>query len=311
MQYSYGVDVGGTKIELAVYDQSFKRVDALRVATPDSGYDAFLETLLSMVLQKDSQYACCASVGVGVPCRFDDDRNVYSVNIPYLDGIPLASDLSHTLERPVSVENDSKAFAFSEYFGGAANGKGRVLGLILGTGVAGGMVVSGSVLAGRQGVAGEFGHTPIAATVIRQHNLPIRDCPCGLQGCYEQYLAGPALLWLAQNAGYGFVSVVELVAALEAGDMQAQRVMAVYRDILAGFLAKITLFYDPDVIVLGGGLSNIRTLYSGLNEEAQKYILAGATLPPVVSPRFGDASGSRGIAILGREAFTNGEKQSL
>lgn len=307
MQYSYGIDVGGTKIELAVYNQSFRRVDAQRVATPPGGYQDFLDTIMSLVQEKDSQYSCCASVGVGVPCRFDDNRLVYSVNIPYLDGVPLGSDLRLTLKRPVSVENDSKAFAFSEYFDGAANGKDCVLGVILGTGVAGGMVVNGKVLSGRQGVAGEIGHTSIAATMVKQHDLPIRKCPCGREGCYEQYLAGPALLWLSEAAGGNYSSVLELVKASDAGDPLAAQVMAIYRELLAGFLAEVTLFYDPDVIVLGGGLSNINSLYCGLREKAQKYILKGVTLPPVVAPRYGDASGSRGIAILGREAFNNTE----
>lgn len=303
MHHSYGIDVGGTKIELKVYDQDFVCIDSARVSTPKADYSQFLDTIFHLTKQADADFECIGSLGVGVPCRFDEFGRSSSVNVPCLNGPKLAEDLQQLLGRPVAVENDSRSFALSESFLGGASGFQRSMGLILGTGVAGGLVISGELYSGKQGVCGEYGHVPIGATIAQRYSLPLRSCPCGLIGCYEQYLSGPGLLWLANSMGGGFDSVPEIAKSIEASEQLPLEVLDVYQNILACFLAQLTLFYDPDVIVVGGGLSNIPTLYENLSDITAQYLLPGAKLPLLSPPKFGDASGARGMAILGRQVF--------
>ena len=297
----YGLDVGGTKIELAVFDAAFDQVSTRRIATPKRNYQEFLDAVVTLVRETDQRLHGKGSVGIGLPGVIDRHRCAVSANVPCINGKPLADDLSRLLERPVAFENDVKAFTLSEVNGGGAAGKSRALGVVIGTGVAGALSIDGKLYRGRQGVAGEFGHIPLPAVLQQRYGLRLRPCGCGLTGCVEMYLAGPGLLWLSEHFNARYHTIVELLQGVRDNHDRAQEILSAYLDCLGCHFAQLTLLYDPDVIVLGGGLSNIPELYQRLPTAIGRYLFTGVAPPPVLPPRFGDSSGVRGAAILGHQ----------
>lgn len=309
----YGLDVGGTKIELAIFDKEFKLNNSWRVATPGGNYRQLLATIAEMVDKADQQIGKQGSVGIGFPGIVDNHGCAVSANIPSINGQALVSDTLTTLGRPVGFENDVKAFVLSEVNGGAAQGKTNVLGLVLGTGVAGGLCIDGQPYRSKQNVACEFGHIPLPAILQQRYQFPLRRCGCGMLSCVEEYLAGPGLLWMCSHFEAGYTSVPELVKGLQLGEAKAKKTFDAYIDCLGCYLAQLTLMYDPDVIVLGGGLSNIDEIYPPLASAMKPYFFSGVTPPDVVAPKFGDSSGVRGAAFLGQraaETATNDKKHN-
>ncbi|MEP1383194.1 MAG: ROK family protein [Paraglaciecola sp.] len=296
----YGLDVGGTKIELAIFNADFTLSDSWRVATPGDNYQQLLATLAEMVDKADQTTGCEGSVGIGFPGIVDSLGCAVSANIPSINGQPLVADTLKILNRPVGFENDVKAFVLSEANGGAAQSQKNVLGLVLGTGVAGGLCIDGQLLRSKQNVACEFGHIPLPAILQQRYQFPLRQCGCGLLSCVEEYLAGPGLLWMCTHFEAGYTSVPALIKGLQAGESKAQKTFDAYIDCLGCYLAQLTLMYDPDIIVLGGGLSNINELYPPLAAVMKQYLFKGVTPPNVVAPKFGDSSGVRGAAFLGK-----------
>lgn len=306
----YGLDVGGTKIELAIFDGEFKLNNSWRVATPGDNYQELLTTIAEMVDKADHKIGRQGSVGIGFPGIVDADGCAISANIPSINGRSLVSDTLKTLGRPVGFENDVKAFVLSEVNGGAAHGKSNALGLVLGTGVAGGLCIDGKPYRSRQNVACEFGHIPLPAILQQRYQFPLRQCGCGLLSCVEEYLAGPGLLWMCSHFEAGYASVPELVKGLQSGEEKAKQTFDAYIDCLGCYLAQLTLMYDPDVIVLGGGLSNIDEMYPPLAAAMKPYLFSGVTPPNVVAPKFGDSSGVRGAAFLGQCAAEAAKKNN-
>lgn len=299
----YGIDIGGTKIELSVFDDQLHLVDSWRVSTPKQDYQKFLSVITTMIQQADQKTGVTGSVGIGLPGFIDSDGKTTSANIPCINGQPLLVDIQCLLDRPVGFENDVNAFALSEVNGGAASGYRHALGVVLGTGVAGGLCVDGILYRGRQGIASEFGHIPLSAELQQRYNLPLRECGCGGAGCVELYLAGPGLQWLCGHFESGYTSVETLVEGLGNGEPPAEQVFTAYIDCLGNYFAQLTLMFDPDIIVLGGGLSNIKAIYQRLPEAIARYLFVGITPPPVMAPQFGDSSGVRGAALLGQQAM--------
>ncbi|MEP0355202.1 ROK family protein [Paraglaciecola sp.] len=296
----YGLDVGGTKIELAIFNADFTLNNSWRVATPVDNYQQLLATLAEMVNKADDKTGCQGSVGIGFPGIVDINGCAVSANIPSINGRPLVADTLNILNRPVGFENDVKAFVLSEANGGAGQDKQNVLGLVLGTGVAGGLCIDGQLYRSKQNVACEFGHIPLPAILQQRYQFSLRQCGCGLLGCVEEYLAGPGLLWMCSHFEAGYTSVPALIKGLQAGQSKAQETFQAYIDCLGCYLAQLTLMYDPDTIVLGGGLSNINELYPPLAAVMKQYLFKGVTAPDVVAPKFGDSSGVRGAAFLGK-----------
>ncbi len=296
----YGLDIGGTKIELAIFNVHFERIDCWRAATPTQDYREFLRTLTDMVIAADEKTQTRGSVGIGLPGIVDQQGRLVSANIPAINGQPFSTDIVKRLKRPVALENDVKAFVLSEVNGGVADGVRHALGLVLGTGVAGGLCIDGKIYRGRQNAAGEYGHIPLPAILQQRYRLPLRQCACGLRSCMEQYLAGAGLLCLGTHLGGDYASVQALAQARQAGDAKAVEIFSAYVDCLGCYLAQLTLLYDPDMIVLGGGLSNISELYPSLPAAMQAYLFEGIEAPTVVAASFGDSSGVRGAAILGQ-----------
>ena len=291
MQHRLGIDLGGTKTEVAVLDPTGEVVWRRRERTP-TGYDAIIRGMAELVGAADSALGGRATVGVGIPGVISPATGlVKNANSQVLNGHPLDRDLAAALGRDVRVENDANCFALSEASDGAGAGARCVFGVIIGTGCGGGIVVEGRVLGGRHRIAGEWGHTPLPWP--REDELPLPRCWCGQAGCLELYLSGPGL---ARSCDAPDVQTVRDRA--REGDAAAAAALARHADRLARGLAVICNVLDPDVIVLGGGVSNLAHLYEQVPGLLQQYAFSDVLDTPVVANRHGDSSGVRGAAWL-------------
>jgi len=273
-----GVDLGGTKIELAVFDDEGKERLRQRAPTPHTGYDAAVDELARLIGDTERKAGAPCSVGVGMPGAISprSGRVFNAYNTPF-NGRRLKHDLEEKLGHEVRFENDANCFALSEALDGAARGAPVVFGAILGTGAGGGIVVAGQVIRGHNGIGGEWGHTPLPWMTPEEHPGPL--CFCGRRGCIEQFVAGPALK--REIAARGEELANEL-----------------HEDRLARAFSMVVNFLDPDVIVLGGGLSNIERLYTTVPRLLPKYVYAQTVDTRFVRATHGDASGVRGAAML-------------
>ncbi|MFT7721993.1 MAG: ROK family protein [Roseateles sp.] len=302
----FGLDIGGTKIELAACDATLAVLHRERIATPGADFDAFVAQTAALVRRAEAALGRPAqAVGLGMPGVADAATGCQlSSNVPALNGRRVAPALAAALGRTVHLGNDCQCFALSEAQGGAADGLPSMFGAILGTGAGGGFCVGGRLLAGYSGLAGEWGHGPASAALLAAHGLPVLDCPCGLRGCLERYVSGSGLAAIHRLRG-GDARDAEAVHALAAqGDAAARAALAIHLDLLAQGLAGLVLVLDPHAIVLGGGLSKLQRLYDELPGAIARHLFRGARVPPVLPPRFGDAGGARGAALLARQRFT-------
>ena len=291
MAYRIGVDLGGTKIEVAALDAAGGIAFRRRVDTPPD-YDGVIAAIAGLVQAAEAALNARASVGVGIPGVISPATGlVKNANSQILIGHALDQDLAAALARPVRVENDANCFALSEAADGAGAGRHCVFGVILGTGCGGGIVVGGQILAGRNHIAGEWGHTPLPWP--RADEWPLPPCWCGQAGCLELYLAGPGL---ARSCDAPNAADVARRAA--AGDPAAMAALERHADRLARGLAVIANVLDPDVIVLGGGVSNMASLYERVPALMPQYVFSDVAATPVLRNRHGDSSGVRGAAWL-------------
>lgn len=294
-----GMDIGGTKIELAEFDNKMNLVSTQRVKTPTDDYRAFMRVIASLVPRADTEAGTARSLGICLPGVFDAEGRASAACIPCLNGQRVKQDLEDLFARPLAVENDVSAFVYSEANGGAGGGYAQVLGVVLGTGVGGGLCKNGEIYRSRQRAAFEFGHLPMPSSVMSRYQFAVRDCGCGARGCFNEYLSGRGLAWIGQQFGLAGISAEELVARADEGEALAVTAFDAFIDCLGAFLAQLTLLYDPDVVVLGGGLSKVQAIYECCPDAVKRHLMAGITPPPVVPPVFGDASGVRGAAMLG------------
>lgn len=304
--HSYGIDIGGTKIELVACDDSLKVVHRKRVDTPTHNFDAFVEAIVALVHDADRQLNGQSPVGLGVPGVIDAGTGRHlSSNVPALNDRVLLSVLEERLQRDVVLGNDCQCFALSEARGGSAADQPSMFGAILGTGVGGGYCMNGKLLRGYNGLAGEWGHCAAPASLLRHYQLPVVKCSCGLTGCLERYISGKGLSFLyQQHAGIQLVSEVSastIASRMATGDPMAKLVFDIHLDLLAKGLADLVLTLDPHVIVLGGGLSKLNHLYSDLPKAISGHLFDGVRVPPILPPTFGDAGGARGAALLARQ----------
>jgi fructokinase len=297
-----GLDLGGTKIEAAVLAGDARIVLRRRIPSPQGDYAATVEVLANLVLSCEAEVAATCTVGVGIPGAVSPATGlVKNANSTWLIGRPLAGDLSSRLGRPVRLANDANCFALSEAVDGAGAGAETVFGVILGTGVGGGIVVGGRPIAGANAVAGEWGHNPLPG--IRGGTGPDVEwpgppCYCGKSGCIETYLSGPGLA-RAYHAQTGtHLDPAAIAARADAGDAEAESCLARYEERLARSLASIINVLDPDVIVLGGGLSNLSRLYANVPRLWNRDVFSDAIVTRLVPPVHGDSSGVRGAAWL-------------
>lgn len=284
-----GIDLGGTKIAGVVVDAEGCEHARLRKPTPQGDYDATCETIAALVRQLELTTGCQGlPVGVGTPGTFDPDlQTLRGCNSTCLNGRPFVADLEAKLDRRVAIANDANCLVLSESFDGAASSANVVFGVILGTGVGGGLVVDKKILAGRHGIAGEWGHTPLPG---RQRDT---QCWCGKWDCIEAHLCGPALA-----SRSSLPTAKDLAADVRRGVPQALDVYQAWLSDLARALATVLNIVDPDVVVFGGGLSQMPDLYQRLPPLVAKYLFAPTLRTEMRPAKFGDDSGVRGAARL-------------
>jgi fructokinase len=256
-----------------------------------------LSAIAGLVEQLESALGCAGSVGLGIPGSISPTTGVVrNANSTWLIGHPLDRDLGELLGRPIRTANDANCFALSEASDGAAARSHCVFGVILGTGVGGGIVIGGQVLTGRNAIAGEWGHNPLPWP--DETESPGRPCYCGKSGCVETFLSGPGLSRDFALTARRSLTPRDIVAAAEAGDRDANEAMERYEHRLARALASVINVLDPDVIVLGGGMSNVRRLYENVPRLWTPFLFADYAETPLVPPKHGDSSGVRGAAWL-------------
>ena len=306
-----GIDLGGTKIEIAALDGQGAFRLRERVPTPQGDYDATLRAIAGLVAQAEDRLGATGlPLGMGIPGSLSPlTGRVRNANSTALNGRALREDLQAALQRPIRIENDANCLALSEATDGAGAGADVVFAAILGTGVGAGIAVRGRVLQGRNGVAGEWGHNPLPLAVGEASGHPA--CWCGRRACVETFLSGPALardhlmaLGAAADAGPHTKAAAEpaaadVVAAMRAGDAAARATFARYAERLARALAGVINLLDPDVIVVGGGMSNIAELYEQVPRQWAPHVFSDSLRTRLVPARHGDSSGVRGAAWLG------------
>jgi fructokinase len=290
-----GIDLGGTKIEGIALDQE-REIARIRVATPRD-YTATVEAIGGLVKALEERAGGPGSVGVGIPgAEAPATGLVKNANSVWLIGRPLRADLEARLGREVRIANDANCFAVSEAADGAAVGAEVVFGVIIGTGTGAGIVVRGKVLTGPNGIAGEWGHNPLPWP--RDDERPGRRCYCGLYGCIETFLCGPGLQADHQERTGRSRTPEEIVNDAVGGDRGALETLARHHERMARALASVINVLDPDVIVLGGGLSNITSLYERVPQLWEPFVFTDATRTRLVQASHGDSSGVRGAAWL-------------
>jgi len=295
-----GIDLGGTKIAGIALDGDAE-LARLRVATPRGDYAATIEAIAALVSDIERTTRRQGTVGIGIPGTIAPATGlVKNANSIWLNGRPLAADLEARLRRPVRVANDANCFIVSEAADGAAAGATIAFGVIVGTGTGGGVMVGGQLLVGQHGIAGEWGHNPLPWPVDDERPGP--PCYCGRSGCIETFLSGPGLsLDYQQSTGQALTA--EQIAA--SGDAAAAAALARYESRMARALASIINLLDPDVIVLGGGLSKIGRLYENVPRLWSGHVFSAGVAEPVrtrlLPAGHGDASGVRGAAWLWRD----------
>jgi fructokinase len=292
-----GIDLGGTKIEgIAIAGDGHERLRR-RIASPRGDYARTLSAVAGLVREIEQEIGEAGSVGVGIPGTISPATGlIKNSNSTWLNGRALAEDLSRLLDRLVRFANDANCFALSEATDGAAAGARVVFGVIIGTGTGGGVVIDRQVLVGANAIGGEWGHNPLPAA--RGIESPGPDCYCGRRGCIETFLSGPALARDYAESGEVTITAQEIAARAVAGDALADAALGRYEDRMARALGSVINLIDPDVIVLGGGLSNIDRLYERVPRLWSRYIFSDHVVTRLIRAKHGDSSGVRGAAWL-------------
>lgn len=292
-----GIDLGGTKIEIIALDEDGRTLARRRVATPQGDYGATVAAVAGLVAAVEGELGQRGTVGVGTPGALSLRSGlIKNANSTCLIGKPLLSDLQAVLGRELRMANDANCFALSEAVDGAAAGAGVVFGVILGTGVGGGIVVNGQVLGGANAIAGEWGHNPLP--LPEGDDLPLPACYCGRAGCIETYLSGPGMAVDHARRNGAALTPEAIVAGAAAGDAACGTTLLRYEVRLARALAGVINLLDPDVIVLGGGLSNLARLYARVPLHWREHVFSDQVETRLVRAVHGDSSGVRGAAWL-------------
>jgi len=295
--FRIGIDLGGTKIEAIALSASGSILARRRVATPRGNYELTVRAIVDLVSAIEQELGASGTVGIGTPGAISPATGlIKNANSTALIGHALDKDLSSALDREVRLSNDANCFALSEAVDGAAAGAEIVFGVIIGTGTGGGIAVRGAILTGLNGIAGEWGHNPIAWP--RPEELPGPQCYCGRQGCLETFLSGPGLSRDFRDATGEHLEPPEIVRLAKANDQKAEACLSRYEDRLARGLAHVINILDPQVIVLGGGMSNIQQLYQNVPRLWNQYVFSDRVETKLVRPVHGDSSGARGAAWL-------------
>ena len=293
-----GIDLGGTKMEAQVFDDAWSVAARRRRDTPKD-YEELVTELADLIRWADAQTSGTLPVGIGAAGLVNPKTGLARTANLVATGQPFPADIARTVERPVTYVNDCRALALSEAIFGRGKGHHTVMALVLGTGVGGGIAVDGSILQGPTHTGGEFGHTSAPAHLVAKHDLPIWRCGCGRMGCIETYIAGPGLARLAKHILGTDLTTVEIAARR---DIDTGPVWQVWCDFGADLLHSLTLTADPDLIVLGGGLTHIDGLVEDLSGTARRAQIGDFAVPEIVLAQGGDTSGARGAAYAAWQA---------
>lgn len=292
-----GIDLGGTKIEGLALSNDGREIERRRVPAPRGSYDDTVRAVADLVGAIETTVSARGSVGVGVPGAISPATGlIKNANSTWLNGHRLGDDLSRALNRDVRLANDANCFALSEATDGAATGAAVVFGVIIGTGTGGGVVVNGQIVAGANAIGGEWGHNPLPAP--EDDERPGPPCYCGRSGCIETFLSGPALARDYITLGGSDLTASEVAARAAQGDPIALRCLDRYEHRFARAIASIINVLDPDVVVLGGGLSNIERFYQRIPQLWGRHIFSDHVATRLIRARHGDSSGVRGAAWL-------------
>jgi fructokinase len=294
-----GIDLGGTKIEAICLAADGTELARQRVVSPQGDYAATIQTIVELVANIEQETAQSGSIGIGIPGTISPSSGlVKNANSTWLIGKPLDQDLTAALGRSVRLANDANCFTLSEATDGAAKGIELVFGVILGTGVGGGIVINGEIISGPNSVAGEWGHNPLPW--MTDDERPGPDCYCGQSGCIETFLngAGLAQLYPAKSYQAGTLTAEEIADLASKNEAVAGMAIDKYAERLARALASVINVLDPEVIVLGGGLSNIDKLYESVPTLWQNWTFSDEISTQLVKNQHGDSSGVRGAAWL-------------
>lgn len=291
-----GIDWGGTKIEIIVLDETGLTLLRERTKTPRNDYAGCLKVVHDLVVEAEEKIGKTGTVGIGIPGTLSPVTGlVKNANSTWLNDKPLLQDMEDILQRRVRIQNDANCFAVSEAIDGTGKDKRVVAGIILGTGCGAGLAIDGVAFSGAQGIAGEFGHTPLP--FMTEEEFPGNTCWCGRRGCLETYISGTGFVrsYEARIGQPGALSVEEIMAF---DDENSRACYQIYCDRLARGLSTLINIMDPDVIVLGGGMSNIKSLYEDVPPLLADYVFSDFVSTPIMPARFGDSSGARGAAWL-------------
>jgi len=292
-----GIDLGGTKTEGILIKEDGKELNRDRIST-EKNYKGTIDGIVSIVKKFEKQFGNASSIGIGMPGAIaSDSALVKNANSIWLNGQPLKKDLQVVLDREVTLENDANCFALSEAVDGAGKGFPVVFGVIIGTGTGGGVVINKKVFRGKNNIAGEWGHISLPNRTKAEKKY-VKKCYCGKDGCMETYVSGPGFangFNLRHQEEFDSHKILE---KLKNHDQNAKNAVDQYVDHLARGLSVVCNILDPDIIVLGGGMSNISYIYENINECLKKYIFSNTFDTRVVKNIYGDSSGVRGAAWL-------------
>jgi len=292
-----GIDLGGTKIEGIALDDSGKEILRQRIDTPQGNYQATIAAIVNLIQLLEVNTQQTGTVGIGIPGAISPTTQlVKNANSTWLIGKPLHADLQQALSRQVRIANDANCFVVSEARDGAARGAEIVFGVIVGTGTGGGVYVKGKEITGINAIAGEWGHNPLPWPTADEYTG--RECYCGKKGCIETWLSGPGFTHDHQLHGGSGNTAKEIIALADQGDKLAELALQRYEDRMARALASVINILDPEIIVLGGGMSNIARLYRNVSKLWEQYIFSDHVATKLVPPAHGDSSGVRGAAWL-------------
>lgn len=298
----YGFDIGGTKIELAVFNEKLELQYSERVDTPKESYEQWLDTIVNLVNKADEKFGVKGTVGLGIPGFVNHETGIAEItNIRVADNKPILKDLSERLEREVRAENDANCFALSEAWDKENQHHPSVLGLILGTGFGGGLVFNGKIHSGKTGMAGELGHLQLnyhALKLLGWDKAPIYDCGCGNRACLDTYLSGRGFEMLYRDLNGESLTAKEIIQRFYAGDKSAVKFVDLFIELCAISIGNIITAVDPHLIVLGGGLSNFDYLYEALPKALPAHLMRSAKVPDIKKAKYGDSGGVRGAAAL-------------
>lgn len=298
----YGLDIGGTKIELAAFNEKLEKLHSERVPTPQSSYEEWLRAVETLVRNADEKLGEKGTVGLGIPGFVNHKTGLAEIaNIAVAHDNPILKDLSERLEREVRAENDANCMALSEAWDESNQQYNTVLGLIIGTGFGGGIVVNGKAHSGQIGMAGEVGHTQLnyhALKLLGWDKAPIYKCGCGNTACLDSYISGRGFEMLYSDLVGEKLNAKTIIERFYAKEPKTVEFVEKYIELMAISISPLITVLDPDMIVFGGGLSNFEHIYEVLPTVLPKYLMRSAEVPVIKKAIHGDSSGVRGAAAL-------------